>query len=298
MSLLAAHLTDYEKKLRNMNDRLFPILIIGERGTGKSQLIKGLGNITRVNNAEELKQQLLENKPFVSIHIDLIEYVTFEEQKLIYQYITKKDNEFLMYLQTPEGEDIKCPQLYFTSQKSVMELYRDPSNYKPFIDTISMQLVVLPPLRELNHIELLECWRNVNSNLKLQDREYLKTLENLNTVVASYLKDVEKLQFFGNFRDLEKLAIMIWRFAKENQHQVKETDIHKIIGELKKNIESDLQNYNNHSFFKPNVTAEDIIKDFRKSLIEWAEKTYPHRSVLIEKLGISEKTYYNWKNEA
>ncbi|GIV42969.1 MAG: hypothetical protein KatS3mg035_0092 [Bacteroidia bacterium] len=295
MSLLSAHLTDYERQLRNMNDRLFPILIIGERGTGKSELIKNLGNIVRVNHSEELKKQLLENKPFIGIHIDLIEYISFEEQKLIYQYITKKDHEYLMYLQTNDGEDIKCPQLYFTSQKSLMELYRDSSNYKPFIDTISMQLLVLPPLRELNHIELLECWRNVNANLKLQDRTYLATLENLNTIIASYLKDVEKLQFFGNFRDLEKLAIMIWRLAKENHFQVKETDVHKIIGELKKNIESEVQTYD--SFFKPNKLAEDMIKEFRKALIEWAEKNYTHRSVLIEKLGISEKTYYNWKNE-
>lgn len=297
MSVLSAHLMDYEKKLRQMNDRLFPILIIGERGTGKSLLIKELGNIIRVNNVEELKLQLLENKPFISIHLDLIEYISFEEQKLIYQYITKKDNEYLMYLKSPEGEEIKCPQLFFTSQKSLIELYKDPSNYKPFIDTISMQLVVLPPLRELNHIELLECWRNVNANLKLQDREYLKTLDSLNTIVASYLKDVEKLQFFGNFRDLEKLAIMIWRFAKAHHHKVKETDIQKIIGELKKNIETDIQPYDSSTFFKPNKTAEEMIRDFRKSLIEWAEKTYTNRSTLIEKLGISEKTYYNWKNE-
>lgn len=297
MSVLSAHLMDYEKKLRQMNDRLFPILIIGERGTGKSLLIKELGNIIRVNNAEELKSQLLENKPFVSIHFDLIEYISFEEQKLIYQYITKKDNEYLMYLKTPEGEEIKCPQLYFTSQKSLIELYKDPSNYKPFIDTISMQLIVLPPLRELNHVELLECWRNVNANLKLQDREYLKTLDHLNTIVASYLKDVEKLQFYGNFRDLEKLAIMIWRFAKTHHHQVKETDIQKIIGELKKNIETDIQPYDSATFFKPNKTAEEMIREFRKSLIEWAEKTYANRSALIDKLGISEKTYYNWKNE-
>jgi hypothetical protein len=177
-----------------------------------------------------------------------------------------------------------------------MELYRDSSNYKPFIDTISMQLIVLPPLRELNHLELLDCWRNVNANLKLQDRTYLGILESMNTIIASYLKDVEKLQFYGNFRDLEKLAIMIWRFVKENQYHVKENDVHKIIGELKKNIETDIQPFT-HSYFRINTTAEDMIKDFRKSLIDWAEKTYTHRSILIEKLGISEKTYYNWKSE-
>jgi len=296
MSLLSSHLIDYEKKLRSMNDRLFPILIIGERGTGKSLLLKELGNHVRVNNSEELKMQLLENKYHIGIHIDLIEYLSFDEQKLIYQYITKKDNEYLTYLQTPQGEDIKCPQLYFTSQKSIMELYRDSSNYKPFIDTISMQLIVLPPLRELNHLELLDCWRNVNANLKLQDRTYLGILESMNTIIASYLKDVEKLQFYGNFRDLEKLAIMIWRFVKENQYHVKENDVHKIIGELKKNIETDIQPFT-HSYFRINTTAEDMIKDFRKSLIDWAEKTYTHRSILIEKLGISEKTYYNWKSE-
>lgn len=301
-----SHLIDKENELRSMNDRLFPILIVGERGTGKSYLLKNIPNIQKVSDASSLKKQLEQDTPEMPLLIDLIEYVTFEEQKQMYYYITKRDKEYLLYIKKRDTEvPARCPQLFFTTHKSIRELYRDTTNYKPFIDHISEQVIVIEPLRrvfEKNEDAFRECWESVNDTLGIRDTTYAKFLIELNKILFLHTQKTIRYEWLGNFRDLEKLAIRFWRFAKTNNFQVPtEAQVLVILRQFKEEIEPELHSAAlelTEGIFQVDKSAEDIFREFRKSLVAWAEKTYGDRSKIVEKLQISEKTYYNWKNES
>lgn len=300
-----SHLIDKENELRSINDRLFPILLVGERGTGKSYLLKNIPKIQKVSDASSLKKQLENDTPEIPLLVDLIEYVSFEEQKLIYHYITKQDKEYLLYIKKSDTEvPARCPQLFFTSHKSIRELYRDTTNYKPFIDHISEQVIVIEPLRkvfEKNEDAFRECWESVNDTLGIRDSLYAKYLVELNKILFLHIQKTIRFEWLGNFRDLEKLAIRFWRFAKTHTYQApNESQVIAILRQFKEEIEPEMGIYTSEfteGIFQVDKSAEDIFREFRKSLVAWAEKTYGDRSRIVEKLQISEKTYYNWKNE-
>jgi ASC-1-like (ASCH) protein len=80
------------------------------------------------------------------------------------------------------------------------------------------------------------------------------------------------------------------------QHKIKnEVDLINALDKFRKMHESEI----NEEFFNPNQTADEMVKNFRRSMIDWAEKKFDDlsRAEIINKLSISEKTYYNWKNK-
>lgn len=292
--MLAFHLQNIINQLDVINDGTFSILIIGDRGTGKSKLLERLSqdSISEYDKIEsELKKDKYNNDeqktPFV---IDLVEDFLYEEQKKIFKLIETGKNNVLKNI---EGEK-KCPQLIFTSQLELSSLYENSRFYKPFIDRISHQVFKLPSLRKLSKEEITSCWESVNKLMLYSDEKYLNMIKTYEKIIIDFIKI--ELFLYGNFRDLEKLSIFLWRLAKDQEsNNVFSKDFlqNKLI-EYKKINEVEIQS----EFFKTNQNADSMIKEFRKTLVDWAEKKYNDlsRTELINKLEISEKTYYNWKN--
>lgn len=281
----ASHIKDVENEINNLNDGFFSILIIGERGVGKSSVLNNFREITQVN---DLKKALEENKknPLV---IDLIEFLPFDEQKNIFNLISTGANNQLMNVEKKPT----CPQLIFSTQKELTELYDNNNFYTPFIDRIAQQVIRIKPLRKLEKDEIASAWDSVNELmlLKENDKNYDACLKKHNDTIVDYIS--KNLLLSGNFRDLEKLSIFLWRFTSENKKTTKQ-DVEEKLHEFKEIHEVEIKG----EFFKIDKPADFMIKEFRASLVDWAEKKYSNlsRADLINKLDISEKTYYNWKN--
>lgn len=286
--MITKHVQLLKNQIESVNDKHFSILLIGERGTGKSKLLEGIGECVEFNDFEK---KLREGKSEALI-VDLIEFLSIDEQKEIFRLISTGPKNILINVKDDEGKAPICPQLIFTSQSDLTELYDDKKNYIPFIDRVAQQVFVLKPLRKLERDEIENAWESVNSLMLLESTSEYKAFssEHHSTIVDFIYK---QLVLSGNFRDLEKLSIFLWRFAKEKSKRSKIEVEDKLI-EFKTIHEIE----NKGEFFKIDQTADTMISEFRKSLIGWAEKKYDRlsRAELIKKLGISEKTYYNWKN--
>lgn len=283
---LTRHLEIIKGEITEYADSSFSILLIGERGTGKSSLLSDFEKATPYAKLEES----LKKASNTTIIIDLIEYIPFDMQKDIFNLISTGPENSLINI---DGEP-KCPQIIFTSQLSLNELYNSKDFYNPFIDRIAQQIFELPPIRKLeSEKEYKEVWISVVNNLLLNDFEDFNSfIKKHSQQVVQFIK--KELFMYGNFRDVEKLAITLWRKNKSNPITSSQ-DLTSLLMVFKKTHETERKG----EFFDPNATADDMIKTFRKSLIEWAEIKFSDltRAELINRLKISEKTYYNWKNK-
>lgn len=283
------------QQLKIYADGTFSILITGEKGIGKSFLIKNTlkENIfilqctgSNINFEEKLKEKLNEANKKILV-FDNIENISIENQKILFDYISTRTGGFFDIFKT---EDITC-QLIFVSNLSLTQLYNGEF-YSPLIDRISQQIIELKPLRKLKFDEQKQAYESVWKQMKFKDKAKNELEYTPNNDILNWLKS---LNLAGNFRDLEKIAILHWRFLNFTNEYKKIFDVENVFEFVKKEFEkSDVKPEN--EFFSFGKNADDIIKDFRKQLVLWAEKVYVETPKILENLSISEKTLYNWKN--
>lgn len=300
--MVAKYLETIKKEIKPQLDGFFSIFLIGERGVGKTKLLIEIKNkliedklikdefFKEVEGVSEFEKELKKNNSKQILIFDLIENLSFQEQKKLFNLISTKEQNVLINIQDENGEKVTCPQLIFTSTKDLKFLYENNDFYTPFIDRIAQQVFIIPPLRKLQKEDLIEAWNSVLINMKF---ETIQSFLGNNKSIIDFIS--RELYLSGNFRDLEKLAITLWRALDEGKKsKLKDKDVGEILRGFKEVHEIEIKG----EFFKIDKPADFMIKEFRKALTDWAEKKYEglSRSELINKLEISEKTYYNWKN--
>ncbi|TAE73264.1 MAG: AAA family ATPase [Bacteroidetes bacterium] len=287
------------QQLKVYADGTFSILITGEKGTGKTFLIKNtckdifneevfIFKYTNSNSnfEEKLKEKLKEANKKILV-FDNIENISFENQIILFDCISTRKGGFFDVF---KDEKITC-QLIFVSNLSLTQLY-NTEFYMPLIDRISQQIIELKPLRKLNFDELKQGYESVWKQMKFKDKQENELPYVPNDEILNWLKT---LNLAGNFRDLEKIAILHWRYLIFTEEQKKIFGVENEFQFVKKEFEkSNIKPEN--EFFVFDKNADDMIKDFRKQLVLWAEKVYSETPKILETLSISEKTLYNWKN--
>jgi transcriptional regulator with PAS, ATPase and Fis domain len=315
------------KKIRTFIDSGFSILLIGERGTGKSQIadkarnpedLKGpfvsanCASFDEDSKAEaELfgyekgaftgagsqKKGLLEEADNGVLFLDEIHHLSkLVQAKLMKALQTDKMNKMAIRRMGGIKEiKIEC-RLIFATNKSVPELRN--ILLPDFYDRIVQHVVYIPPLRET--VEDRESdWQNVWSELRFKNNPSVPDEKDL-------LAWLNRLPLYGNYRDLQKIAIyynIFNQFDDETRKMINETSAFQYArNEFEKYHSPIIQCVDEKFNFNINHTTREMVADYLFNLQQWAVDKYRTRKSAIEhfrSLGdtVTEKTFCNWKNK-
>lgn len=326
------------KKLKAYFELGFAILIFGERGTGKSSLVKRMGEEAKLhkNNIKEIncasldddskaeseffgyktgaftganadKKGLFEEANGGLLFFDEVHHLSKTVQsKLMKALQTDQDNKYTFRpLGGTEEEQTEFRAVFATNltREQLKEAL-----LPDFFDRIAQLIVVLPPLRETPK-DRMKDWKKVWKDLRFE--EVYQQAAPINRPLKDWL---EKLTLPGNFRDLQKIAIAYMSYIKLPNDVQQLEDCKTPFEFAKKQYEA--YHYNNNQevigqqylsqLFDPTVLSFDkedkknakdsLQKRYKQALVDWVEQTYPtHKPQTL--LGISEASYYNWKNK-
>lgn len=294
-------------KIQPYLDGCFSILITGERGIGKTRLVEnGFRNWRLPSTGFELKN---ENHQFIEcleeiedwkgylaqklkssvgsyLIIENIEHLKYEKQVILNRYLSTLPGGYYKLLHPAEIRS----QIIITSSLSLSELYNSEKTYAPLIDRIAQQVIELKPIRSgMNRLGKEIAFKKVWEEMMFKKDGQLCPYpeQDLNEDFYVWL---DTLYLAGNYRDLQKIAIYVWR------ELLNSTRTRNLLDEVKEKFSLHTYEPASH-FFRYNASADDILKDFKWHLAEWAEKKYPDTKTALDILGIAEKTLYNWKNK-
>lgn len=275
-----------------------PILLLGERGVGKTtyveQLIK-VGPYTDLpfvvipcgifsedlmrselfgyekgafTGASEKKEGILSQFKIGGIlFLDEIHDLSKGMQRQLMQVL--ESGEFLtiggIKLQKTKFRLITASNLSYQKLSESLSL--------DFLDRINRYLVEIPPIRECRE-DIQRYWKETFENICLDKK----------LPISNKLSDfLQSHPFYGNFRDLQRLALYLNAFLEVNK---KEKAIELAIENLKK--------YGHPSenkdsiFFKKGKNYNQIINHFNKLLCIWAMEEYKSRKEAYTTLDMSE----------
>jgi transcriptional regulator with AAA-type ATPase domain len=293
----------------------FSILLLGERGTGKSRIVEEKANDQLISvdcaafeddakaeaelfgyekgaftGADKAKKGLFYEAKNKILFLDEIHNLSKRVQaKLMKALQTDTNNEFsIRKLGATKTERIQCT-IIFASNKTVEEL--KTLLLPDFFDRIAQLIITFPALRETPE-ERLQDWKEVWQQLKF---------EGTAPEEKALLNWLEQQPLYGNFRDLQKIAIYYKSFLSFSEELKTLIGINSAFEYTKTEFEKyhiAVQNIPTENCFQIGKTADQMKQCFQQKLIAWAESTY-HGSTkkqIAEKLGVTAKTLNNWKS--
>lgn len=282
-----------------------PLLVLGERGTGKTRLIE--------TYVKAIKQKEIVTVACGGLDSSVAESFIFGHKKGSYtgaisdrEGILKSADEKVLFLDEiqdlpptvqrklvrvlqdhqhryrPVGadkEETSSFELVCASNKSFSELTEVLD--ADFLDRISMLKVTVPALRNCRR-DLNQDWQQVWYELNVGNR-YPK--------VAPMCKEIEQLfqsdDLHGNIRDLQKLAVLIMAYWDES-------DVQKCLSISIKYWKKDRNSFVGHPIGdNASLTREEHLNRFKSDLANWAKSTHGTWEQAAEQLGCTEKTLRN-----
>jgi transcriptional regulator with AAA-type ATPase domain len=315
------------KKMEAFLNSGFSILLIGERGIGKSQIAGEAkqrlkeqdktfqGEIIEANcasfdddskaeselfgykkgsftGANSDKKGLIEAAEKGVLFLDEIHHLSkFVQAKLMKALQTDEYNRLSIRRMGNEKErKIENVRLIFATNKTVSELRE--CLLPDFYDRIVQHVVNIPSLRETAE-DRVQDWENSWKQLKFKTHPDIPKEQKL-------IKWIKSLSLYGNYRDLQKIAIYynaFQTFSEETKEMIKEkTPFQYAKNEFEKyhsHIEPDKKNVGFE--ISHEKSADEMTKDFHFQLYEWAIKKWSRKEA-AKKLNVTEKTLNNWKN--
>lgn len=247
----------------------FAILLLGERGTGKSHWIneisKGCGHLDCLKEVITISGVLAKNtdaffweRTFESANekilvIEEVEELSKATQALLFEFLSTTNGLYGL-----KEKRFKC-RIVFTSSLHIRTL-RDSQDYllNKFFDRISQFVVTFPGYGDKNLSiwdDFVLTWAKMNFPKKELPKRILEDWLRANSH-----------RFHGNFRDLDKIAIN-WRNSQIN---FKKTET-----ELLKDVENDffeLYHFPEHNSENPNAFYVDENMDYYKEIKPLFEK--------------------------
>lgn len=315
------------KKMEAFLKSGFSILLIGERGIGKSMIAgKAKNSINRESpfieancasfdedskaeaelfgyekgaftGAVSQKKGLLEEANGGFLFLDEIHHLSkLVQAKLMKALQTDSWNKMsIRRLGSNKEEKVEC-RLIFATNKNIQELRK--VLLPDFYDRIVQHVVNIPPLRETVQDRLSD-WENVWKGLKFKGNPEVPREPEL----LSWLKN---LPLYGNYRDLQKIAMYYHIFHQFDNETKKMTKSNSAFQYAKSEFEKyhspvvplEKEQYN----FNIEQTTKEMIADYQHALQAWAVNKFGSRKAAIEHFHskgdtVSPETLNNWKNK-
>jgi DNA-binding NtrC family response regulator len=292
--------TSIEKLQKMMNYQgRFPILVIGDAGTGKTHWINELAT-----EAVEFKNI---NYIYSGLTEDSVDYWTNQLEKcnqsfLIIEEVEKlssKSQDILFdALSTTNGlygfeKKELIIRIIFTTTFPIKKI-RDDRRYlsAKFFDRIS-QFVVEFPNFDMTQAKIFDDFTATWDKIFENDESYkLQCPKSKNT--KQWL-ETEAYRMHGNFRDLDKIVINWNLYQMEGKQEVEILEIIK--SEFKHLLNNPSQKiYDDNTFvFIEDANYGDILNDFRMKLKKWALAMHNNDKIKASKmLGVSHRTMERW----
>ncbi len=303
----------------------FSILLIGERGIGKSKIASEAKQSFDHKNpfveancasfdedskaeaelfgfekgaftgANATKKGLLEEADGGVLFLDEIHHLSkLVQAKLMKALQTDKNNKMSIRRMGSNKEiKVEC-RLIFETNKSVAELRIEL--LPDFYDRIVQHVVNIPAIRETVEDRITD-WENIWKGLKFKG-DAPKELE--------LVKWLKHLPLYGNYRDLQKIAMYynaFNQFDEGTKKMLNETNAFQYAKNEFEKYHSPVVQLGKEKFnFNINQTTKEMIADYLFELQDWAVSKFEGRKPAVEHFNskgdtVTEKTFNDWKNK-
>ena len=300
----------------------FSILMLGERGTGKSQLAQknqssrhhkfvsvNCASFDDDSKAEsELfgyvkgaftgaeksgKEGLFQEANGGILFLDEIHHLSKRVQgKLMKALQTNDKNEFnIRPMGSNEEKKIRCT-IIFATNRTIEEL-RETYLFEDFFDRITQNIIEMPALRDTPE-DRTKDWQSTWKYLKFGEENDAPN----DPVFVDWLNG---LPLYGNFRDLQKIALYYYSFQKFST-ALKEILPAKTAFDYTKFEFESLQSKSPIPYFDAHKSLKAMEDDFHRDLANWAitafgsaENASQHFKTKGDKT--TKETLYNWRNK-
>ena len=315
-----------ELKLQNYLQQGFAILMLGERGTGKTHLVekyKGNENFKDVNcasfdddnkaeselfghekgaftGADKRKDGLFHAANRGTIFLDEFHHLSPRVQEKLMKAMQTDDNNELSIrrMGATETQKVSC-KIIMASNKPISELRQ--IILPDFYDRISQMIIELPALRETPE-DRLNDWITMWKQMKF-DRHPLSKIKDT-PKDNDLIEWLNSLSLYGNYRDLQKIAISYHTyltFESELKSLIpQKSALEYAKSEFRKyhSIEGESSNF---EMFLETKTPKEMLTLYKKQLAEWAINHFGSASNAEKhfiKLGDKTigRTLYLWRN--
>lgn len=300
----------------------FSILILGERGTGKSRLAKEYKdikqNFVNVNcasfdddskaeielfgyakgafrGANDAKDGLFHKANNGVLFLDEIHQLSKRvQEKLMKALQTDEYNFFQIRKVGSSKEDrIKCTVIFATN-KSINEL-RGNLLDEAFFDRIAQNVVDLPSLKETPE-DRKQDWKRVWESMKFEEDIPLE---------KDFIDWLSKLELAGNFRDLQKIAIYFNNYINFDinlKSLLRKDNIQNELDYVIREFERLQSKKVELTYFSKEKSTKEMEAEFKKDLAIWANKEFGSMQKAADYFQeefdetLTSRTLYKWKN--
>jgi hypothetical protein len=283
------------------NPGFFTVLILGDDGTGKTHLIAEVLKVMEIDSVKYYYPfEIGENEEDISIifkneHIVIknIEELSNNQQVILTKALSTTDGKIGLL----SNRDYK--RIIFTSSFDVTQLTEGQNRLiNRFWDRISQLVIKVPSFKDFSS-EIINDFKSVWK--KMDFKEYPKTPEDGEFIF--WLR--ENCQTFsGNFRDLDKIAIL-W-----HQYRIIEYDglkqkfksdaeariFRKVRADFEKltHFPSQKADTSNVFEFEKGKTWEQIERSFHSSFKNWVKSEYPSIKQATKELNMPLRKMDKW----
>ncbi len=310
-----------QHKLKHFISNGFITLLLGEKGIGKSHLIKEFAdsdNVVEINCAsfadnDELaelalfggvageraeEKGLFEQADGGLLFLDDVHLLSKKVQgKLMSAMETDSENNFSIRISNSREEvKVQCA-VVLASNKSIQEL-RGEILTDDFFDRITQNVLKLPPLRDCVQ-DRENDWSVIWTQMKFEEKLRPNTNE--------FLEWLKELQLYGNYRDLQKIAIYChsyMKFPQDLKKLLKEEGIHDFLHYAKSEFEN-LQPKairQTNVYFSKDRKVDETLKLFKQDFAIWLNEQFGSMQKASDhfqnnfKDTVSPRALYQWKN--
>jgi len=314
-----------ELKMQQYINSGFAIFLLGERGIGKTRLAEKYSankNIVSVNcasftnntiaesilfgykkgaftDAKENRKGVFEEAHNGILFLDEIHHLNKEVQaKLMKATQTDEKNRFTIK-RLGDNKEIKVSTtLIFASNVKIKELHK--RLLPDFYDRITQLVIELPPLRQTPEDIFFE-FKKTWVQMKFEQFYPFNTVISVNKKLSDWLKE---LPLYGNYRDLQKIAIYYKSFLDFDEKIKELLKVNDAFTFTKKEFEKYISyskvEEDKNKFFSDKKTVKEMEDCFKAKLAIWAIKRFsgaPNAEKHFKSLGgkTTKDTLYKWK---
>ncbi|MCC5946591.1 MAG: sigma 54-interacting transcriptional regulator, partial [Bernardetiaceae bacterium] len=276
----------------------FTILLLGERGIGKSRLAEEkklsqkfvAANCASFDDDSKAEAELFgyEKGAFTGskkegsdglfqeanggiLFLDEIHHLSKRVQgKLMKALQTDEQNHFKIRKMGGTTEQKIMCKVVFASNRTIDEL-RHEFLYEDFFDRISQQVIQIPPLRETPEDREAD-WKNIWQQMKFTRTQ--------NPPEEPQLVEWLRMQpLYGNYRDLQKIAIYYHNYLNFSQELKillkKNQDINTAFDYTKQEFEKlNSPTAEQQHYFSKEKSIKTMQEEFKRDLAQWAHREF------------------------